>query len=91
MRVIFHDEVAMPPAGTFTKVKPEFMKGELVCMPAALIPTPRPTPIPCSLGNDPPTPAKTCAPVGGTPPLCIENECRTRTPTPAPYGSIRRR
>jgi hypothetical protein len=55
------------------------VKGDLLCMPAALIPTPRPTPIACSPGGEGNPPSKACP--ARTPPfVCFENACVTPTP-----------
>ena len=82
LRVKFYNETNPD----FTTIKAEYVKGDLICMPAALIPTPRPTPIVCSPGGDGNPPAKICP---TRPPMtpaykCFENVCITPTPAPRP-------
>lgn len=71
LRVIFRDN---PPEGAFTTIKPEFGKGDLICMPAAFVPPPPPTPKPCMQRTQCPTVE-----------VCQEGICKDlRTPTPTP-------
>ena len=74
MTVLFPNQNPAP-----VELKPEFFKGDLLCMPAAYIP-PTPTPgIPCNLDPNPTAgPIKPC----NTPLVCWEKVCATRTPTP---------
>jgi hypothetical protein len=80
VRVIFRDETPTPVAagtptpGLFTTVKVSFLKAQLLCMPAALIP-PTPTPaVPCAAATPP------CV----APLVCALDDFTCRPPTPTP-------
>jgi hypothetical protein len=83
LRVIFTDETPpptpantrTPAAGTFTTLRTDVLKGDLLCLPAAVIPQ-TPTPLKrCMTDADCRTPGNSA---------CFELECRPFTPTPKP-------